>query len=407
MISRTIAVLTLAASAAAADLPAELMVPQQPLRFGAEQAQFDVRIDLAHGAPTLERVEDHLVLSAPLPADATLLRLRDLAAEPVTTDTGERLGLLLKPSARDQAFAPDHAFNRDRVLRLTFDLTPPWKTCAQLREVRASAVLTLGHGKPHEAVLAAKKGATAKADAFGDLEVIDAGDKGFTVRAPLALAGRFAGLVARDREGKDLPNHAKEASRTDAAIAWSIDAKPDRCASLALTWFVEVADERVAIAIPAIDATGGIPGIAGLVEGAGVPAPPLPKPAALKLPLQRAIAGGDHAEVARLLDGGADVDAVDADGRAALARAAAAGDEQSLQALLARKPTIAAAGRDGWTALHCAVAANDLACVRALLAAGADSAVQAKDGRSCLDLARDLGRWRIARVLLGNADGTL
>ena len=51
-----------------------------------------------------------------------------------------------------------------------------------------------------------------------------------------------------------------------------------------------------------------------------------------------------------------------------------------------------------------AIANGDRDEVRRLLAAGADPLAEAPDGRNAFDVARDLGRWRVLRVLLGNED---
>lgn len=146
-------------------------------------------------------------------------------------------------------------------------------------------------------------------------------------------------------------------------------------------------------------------------------------------PLMRAMSAGDVAGACRLIAAGADVNAVDRDGVAALVIAIGAGQTGVLRALLAAGTDANAADREGSTPLHAAAfagevvmareliehganvnrtgkfrntslmeaAGHSLPVVRLLIASGADVNAKAIDGQTAL---MGVGRADIARCLI-------
>jgi hypothetical protein len=400
MTSRLVLLLAAAAGLPAADLPTR----PEPLRFGVENVAFDQRVDLSHGQPTLTRSDQRVTLSAPLPLEGAALRLHDAELAVATSDCGERVGLLMRPNQREQTFTIGDATNRDRMVRIVLDVTPPAKPCVRLTAVSGSLTLTLGSGTPIGLGLAPTKGASGDAAGFGTVTVAEATAKAVTLRLPPSLAERLARVEARDQAGLELPSKLRPPARKDDITQLTIELETAHCARLTVAWWPEVREQRIAIAIAEIDIPGGLPGIGALAEAPGAAPPQLPKPASLKDALNRAVGTGDDVAVESLLAKGADPAVVDGDGRTALMRAACLGDEAAITALIAHHADPGLPGRDGWAPLHAAVAANQVAAAKALVAAGADPLARAKDGRSSLDLARDLGRWHLLRLLLGNPE---
>ncbi len=436
-------------------MPAALAAPQ-PWTFTVDSLAMDLRVSLDRRAsgtpstpstpgtsgeklPVLLQPDHHLVLATALPMDVAVLRASNMVFAPITTDTGERLGLLLRPANRTQSFAVDHAFNRDRQLKITLDLTPPWRPCARLIGLTGAVTLTVASGKRREGAMRATVGSVVRAEGIGSASLTESSAKSITLVLSRDLADRLSGISARDAGDQELPGKPRELTRDLATVKLALDVATERCERVVVSWFPDLEDRRIAVSIPAIEIPGGMPGIGALAEA--VPAfpaspPASPKAPVLKLPLHLAIVAGDASEVARLIDHGADREAMDADGRRPLHRAVALGQAEVVRALIERKVDVDARARDGssalqlaagsigmtsaliaagakvggvapgngWTALHSAVAAGDAASVTALIAAGADPAATAKDGRSSLDLARDQGRWRLLRAMLGNPD---
>jgi ankyrin repeat protein len=114
-----------------------------------------------------------------------------------------------------------------------------------------------------------------------------------------------------------------------------------------------------------------------------------------------ALEHGDVAAARTLVDGGAPVDASDADGNSVLMLAVRYGDAALVRAVLARHPDVGHANAAGATALHGAI--DDADKVRALLAAGAPVDAADAHGMTSLMLAaeRDDG-WPVVEILLAH-----
>jgi ankyrin repeat protein len=113
----------------------------------------------------------------------------------------------------------------------------------------------------------------------------------------------------------------------------------------------------------------------------------------------------DGAEVRRLVQSGADVNAAQADGATALHWAAYHGDASMAQALLEAGALVSATNRNGSTALWLASSQGDAAVIKTLLAKGADANEPLPLGRRPLMLAARSGSVEAVRELLdGGAD---
>lgn len=124
--------------------------------------------------------------------------------------------------------------------------------------------------------------------------------------------------------------------------------------------------------------------------------------------LPAAAISGDVDAVARLLDLGLPVDAVDNQGCTALLRAAGGGHEAMVQALLERGADARISARTGATPLSAAISMRHLAVVDRLLQAGADTNQPLPGGVTPLMLSAALGLPEIAgRLLSRGADVSL
>jgi ankyrin repeat protein len=108
----------------------------------------------------------------------------------------------------------------------------------------------------------------------------------------------------------------------------------------------------------------------------------------------------DAAEVRRLVQSGADVNAAQADGATALHWAAYHGDASLAQALLEAGADVGATNRNGSTPLWLAASQGDAPIVKALLEGGADANEPLVLGRRPLMLAARSGSVDAVRVLL-------
>jgi uncharacterized protein len=109
---------------------------------------------------------------------------------------------------------------------------------------------------------------------------------------------------------------------------------------------------------------------------------------------------GNRTQVARLLEGGADVNAQQADGATALQWAAYRGDAALAELLLKAGARPGLANHDGATPLWLAAARGNAAVIRALLKGGADANEQLPLGRRPLMLAARSGNVDAVRALL-------
>ena len=135
---------------------------------------------------------------------------------------------------------------------------------------------------------------------------------------------------------------------------------------------------------------------AALLAGASVCAQQLPDA------LLRAVEGNDAAALERLLAGGQDANAADANGWTPLMHAALHGSEDAARCLIEHGAGVNATSARGGTALMTAAAKGHEGIVRLLLTQGVNIHAAEKNGRTALNYALDAGRRDIA-ALLGHA----
>lgn len=401
--------------------------------FRAETINLSLRQVAGGGQP----VADFRVgLIADLPRGVSALRLEAPRFRTVATDTGERLALLVRPSARVQDLSIDRTALRDRAVRLALDLTPPRDPVRRLLDLQGGVRLTLGIGPPRTLLvplrpLPAKPLPVEGMDCAVAVEDLKNGRVAVVV--PPALASRLGEPVLLDADGVAANPRPGQRSQPDGQpLRIQYDLGPATAMRLQLPWFPTVRTAEVAITIPALAVPGGLPGIGD----ATAPHPRPPARPALKLPLHRAVQDGDaraidwllladasalerpegdlrpvqraaacgrSAQLARLLAAGAEPTARTRDGRSLLWLAVEAGDAESVRLLLACGVDVhETAAATGWNLLHAAVNADAPEVLREVLAAGVDPWAEAKDGRSAIDLARDQARWPMLRLMLGN-----
>jgi len=119
---------------------------------------------------------------------------------------------------------------------------------------------------------------------------------------------------------------------------------------------------------------------------------------------EAALQRGDRTALARMLDEGADVNALDRYSETSLMRAAHGGRLDVVQLLIERGASLDHAAKHNLTALMLAVIAGHDAVVKALIAAGADLAVRGSGPpgfheKTALDLAQAAGHARILTLL--------
>ena len=115
--------------------------------------------------------------------------------------------------------------------------------------------------------------------------------------------------------------------------------------------------------------------------------------------LHHAAKCGEHAEVKKLLEGGADVNAKDKDGDTPLRIAVGRGHYKKVKHLLEGGADAEAKDKDGWTALHFA-AKSGLPVAYVLIEHGADVGAREKHGWTPLHVAAYHGRADIVKWLL-------
>ncbi|MFN3649442.1 MAG: ankyrin repeat domain-containing protein [Armatimonadota bacterium] len=117
--------------------------------------------------------------------------------------------------------------------------------------------------------------------------------------------------------------------------------------------------------------------------------------------MSEALRNNDAAEVGKLLQRGAKVNARDRySGETVLIWASRRGDLRLIRELLKRGAALDERDQLGWTPLLAAVAGNKPEAVRELLSRGADSNARMIGGKTSLSLARSRGNEAIIRILL-------
>ncbi len=123
---------------------------------------------------------------------------------------------------------------------------------------------------------------------------------------------------------------------------------------------------------------------------------------------QQAVAAGDAARLAELLERGAEVDALDRYGQTALMLAARNGHFEAVHTLVDAGADLDHTAKHHLSALMLAVINDHLDIVARLVAAGADLAIEGSGapgfaGKTALELAEDLEREAIAELLRSRA----
>jgi len=114
--------------------------------------------------------------------------------------------------------------------------------------------------------------------------------------------------------------------------------------------------------------------------------------------LMRAALIGHTAAIRALLDGGADVNAIDPNGWTPLMEAVFAGHAETIRALLARGADVNTKDQAGWTPLMEAASKGQAEAVMILLASGADANAKSNKGWTALK-ATPKGNTEIIKLL--------
>ena len=101
-----------------------------------------------------------------------------------------------------------------------------------------------------------------------------------------------------------------------------------------------------------------------------------------------------------LMDG-ANINAIDAEGRTALFRVTLAGDIQFVRLLVSKGANVNIPDKRGWTPLMLAVRSGDVDVVRLLLVNKADASVRTSAGQTALDIAQSRSSFEIADLIKG------
>ncbi|MDH3685544.1 MAG: ankyrin repeat domain-containing protein [Myxococcales bacterium] len=124
----------------------------------------------------------------------------------------------------------------------------------------------------------------------------------------------------------------------------------------------------------------------------------------MKLEWQDAAVRGDAAVLSDLIDRGVDVDSLDRYGQTALMLAARSGHLEAARVLVEAGADLDRTAKYHLSALMLAVINDRTSLVELLVEAGADTEIQGTGapgfaGRTALDLAEDLGRESVRRLL--------
>ena len=120
--------------------------------------------------------------------------------------------------------------------------------------------------------------------------------------------------------------------------------------------------------------------------------------------MRRAVSHGDIDTVKSLLDGGADIEAIDEDGRSALMLAAYHGNYEIMELLLDRGADVNAKDHFGWSALMEAAFYNDSTAMDFLLDNGAEFDSKDSEVLTGISLVVADGNTELATLLLNDGN---
>jgi ankyrin repeat protein len=231
------------------------------------------------------------------------------------------------------------------------------------------------------------------------------------------LASRGALVDARDKKGRTTLSHAvnnghpemvkflleqkivaknlaKEGPALMRRLASTVHApyygQPDEGSVNSLAVIRMLQSHGIALDLFTAIAVDDVPRVTQLLKGD-------PALAKSKGALQRAVRLGRKEIAIKLLDSGADVNAIDADGETALHSAC---DEEEIAALLLRRGANVIAATKGYTPLHAAAQFGSVGVARMLLRAGAE--LNAKDDNGRTPLAYAAQRHRFSPELVAS-----
>ncbi len=251
--------------------------PAAGLSGGVDSFDDNLVIGLDQGHPVLQRADLRLTLSITLPAGAVLLRYRELALSPATSEHGEILPLLTRPRDRAGHCQLESPANREQALRLNVSVCPPEAATTRLGSIHGRWELTLATGAPNAIELPDRVGATVAtiaADASGGASItIAKRTPSIEVVVPLAVADRFARAVGIDASGHELTSRsaiigAETLDRDTPPQAFTVNltCPVERCAMVRVEWYPRSEAKLVDLDLPAVEIPGGIAGVGGIPE---------------------------------------------------------------------------------------------------------------------------------------------
>jgi len=389
------------------------LVAGDAMAFRVDSLAVDLRVDLVEGT-AFARSDHRLRLAATVPEGAVLLRCTAPGFLPASTDTGERVGWLVRSYYRTVWANADSPVNKEREVTIDGELCPPWKPCAKLTGPIGTLRVLLARGVASSVTVEGlSKQAGVVVAAFGSARALTIGERArgeVIIEVDAALAANLAPLSFVHAEGRSIVPRPREVSRDERAVrmAYEVGTNWD---TLVATWYPEVVESDVPVRGDALAIPGGLPGIGGMVMPGEPPrAAVVAVVVAPKSALHLAVAQGDTTALARLLD--AEAAAV------AAALAASIVTAPAITAKPAAKPAATAVARaavakplplierpevDGLRPLHRAAVAGQVPALRQLLARGADREAFSVGGLTALHLAAAQGQAAALAALLESA----